>query len=263
MPTPRDIYAWLEQLKGSALNADEGAMFGDPSREITGVTVCWMPSPENIRRCADNKHELLIHHEAMLYPYPFEHQQPLNALHWYTNTQRLESLGCANITATRLHGTIDQLWIFQAFAEQLGLSRVAAAGREYHHRVFEIDPIPYEELIARVKQATGLPTLRATSINPDRLVRKIGMPWGGMGLFVNVSYMQDLLELARDIDVMIAGETDNYGFRFCTELGIDVIETSHEISENIGLERFAAALKKQFPQIDVRFIEEQCIWRAR
>ena len=69
-----------------------------------------------------------------------------------------------------------------------------------------------------------MPAVRRTAVKPGRLVRKIGLPWGGLGLFVNVHYVQRLLDLAPDIDVMIAGETDAYGFRFCTELGIDVIE---------------------------------------
>src|SRR5437762_840832 len=96
-----DIHAWLESKAGHALHKDEGVMFGDVSREITGATVCWMPSPENMRLAAAAGHELLIHHEALLYPYPFEHIQPLNAIHWFTNTQRLTTLGETNLISTR------------------------------------------------------------------------------------------------------------------------------------------------------------------
>ena len=263
MVKPRDIHQWLEQKSGHALNKDEGVMFGDPGRNLTGVSVCWMPSPENVEMAAAAGHEMLIHHEAMLYPYPFQHQQPLHALHWFTNSQRLSTLGENGLVASRLHGTLDELWIFQDFAEQIGLTKAIAKGIEYHARVFEIEPTPYAELIARVKNATGLKALRATAEKPDRIVKKVGMPWGGLGLFVNVDYVQSLLELARDIDVMICGETDNYGFRFCTELGIDVIETSHELSENGGLRKFADALREQFPQLDVRHIPERTIWQMR
>src|SRR4051812_21678917 len=116
-----EIHSWLGENSGHKLHPDENAMFGGVTREINGATVCWMPSPENMRLAAAAGHELLIHHEALLYPYPFEHIQPLNAIHWFTNTQRLTTLGQTNLIATRLHTTIDELWIFEAFSKQLGL----------------------------------------------------------------------------------------------------------------------------------------------
>jgi putative NIF3 family GTP cyclohydrolase 1 type 2 len=263
MVTTRDIHDWLESLVHCKLNEDEGIMFGDPSRSIRGVSVCWMPSPTNIEIASAAGHDLLIHHEALLYPYPFTNRQPVNAMHWYPNVQRITALAESGMIATRLHGTLDELWIFEDFAEQLGLKRVAAKGKEYLHKVFEIEPVAYGDLIARIKDCAGLPNVRATSIKPNRTVRKVGLLWGGMGLFVNVSYQQQLLELARDIDVFIAGETDNYAFRFATELEIDVIETSHELSENRGLAKFSGALQQQFPQLEVKHINEKCVWEMR
>src|SRR5438067_656464 len=115
MATTRDIHRWLEAKVGRALNADEGMMFGDPNRALSGVSVCWMPSPENIERCAEAGHELLIHHEALMYPYPFENRWPEEAKGWFTNAQRLEALKKHDLVATRLHGTIDELWIFEDF----------------------------------------------------------------------------------------------------------------------------------------------------
>lgn len=258
--TLADIHHWLEQRTGHALNQDEGISFGDLHREIAGISVCWMPSPENIRCAARQGSQLLIHHEALLFPYPFEHHIDLPALSWATNRRRLVALAETGLVSTRLHGTLDEIYIYQAFAEQLGLRKVVAQGDDYAARVFEIDPIPYDDLIRRVKEVTGLDAVRATRVQPDRVVRYVGMPWGGMGLFVNVGYMQSLMELFGRIDVMIAGETDNYGFRFVAELGIDMIETSHELSENKGLEQFTQAIQAAFPGLTTHFIEERCAW---
>ncbi len=261
MPTtPRQIISWLESLKGQSLNTDEGVMFGDEHREITGVTVCWMPSPENIAAAASARHQLLIHHEALLFPYPMDGKQDVHTLRWPVNRQRLSALGRHDIIAARLHGTLDRLWIYDEFAARLGLTRIAAQGPGCCDRVYEIEPTPLKDLLERVKKLTPMRAIRRTSIKPDRIVRKVGLPWGGLGLFVNVSYVQRLLDLDPDIDLMIAGETDNYGFRFCTELGIDVIETSHEVSENAGLGLFAQALAQKFPHLDVRHIADPMIW---
>lgn len=259
MPTTvRDIITWLESRKGQTLNRDEGVMFGDIGREVTGVTVCWMLSPAHIAAAAAAGHELIIHHESFLHPCPLEQKQDLHTLRWPVNVQRFTALAKADMVATRLHGTLDELWIYDEFAARLGLSKVIAGTG--CSRVFEIEPTSLEELVARVKHLVPLPALRRTRVKPERIVRKVGLPWGGLALFVNVGYMQRLIDMVPDIDVMIAGETDAYGFRFCTEVGIDVIETSHEISENAGLGLFAQALSKQFPHLDIRHIADEVVW---
>ena len=82
-----------------------------------------------------------------------------------------------------------------------------------------------------------MPALRVSAARGmDQVVHRVGLPWGGLGLFVNVGYQQRLIE--QGCDVFIAGESDNYGFRFAAECGIPMIETSHELSENDGLQRF-------------------------
>ena len=58
-------------------------------------------------------------------------------------------------------------------------------------------------------------------------------------------------------EAVIGGETDNYGIRFAVESGIELIETSHEISENKGLELFTAMLQKEFPEIKIDFYENK------
>jgi putative NIF3 family GTP cyclohydrolase 1 type 2 len=115
----------------------------------------------------------------------------------------------------------------------------------------------FGDLIAHVKAACSMPAVRTTLHSADRPVRRIGLPWGGLGLFVNVSYVQTLIDLG--VDTLICGETDNYGLRFAAELDIAVMETSHEISEEQGLKLFADRLRDHF-DIEVRFIETPCVW---
>ena len=94
--------------------------------------------------------------------------------------------------------------------------------------------------------------------DPDAKVSRVGLPWGGLGLFINVGYQQRLV--VQDCDVFIAGEADNYGFRFAVECGIPMIETSHEISENPGLSHFTRMLSEQFPSVEFSFYENSCVW---
>lgn len=104
-------------------------------------------------------------------------------------------------------------------------------------KIYEIDECTLDELVESVKLATGMSGVRVSrALGEPRLIRRIGLPWGGLGLFVNVPYQQRPIE--QGCDAFIAGESDNYGLRFAAECGIPMIETSHEISENPGLRHF-------------------------
>ena len=120
-------------------------------------------------------------------------------------------------------------------------------------KVYDIAPTTCQDLIDRVKAATGMEHLRVTNGPRDRMITRAGLPWGGLGLFVNVSYVQSLI--AHDCQLLIAGESDNYGFRFAVDAGLDMIETSHGVSENPGLRHFGRVLQSKFPEVSVVFYE--------
>ena len=259
--TIADILAWVAARTGRALFEDEGVQFGPAERDLTGATVCWMPDPPAMRAAAAAGHEVLLHHEALTFPYPGLGPPIPEAGAWPTNAARRAALEAGGLTAVRIHESADLTHIYAEFVRRLGLGEPTARGGGLLQHVFEIEPTPYEQLIERVKAAAGLPGVRATCCTgPDRTIRRVGLPWGGLGLFTNVRYQQALLELG--VDAMIAGESDSYGMRFVTEGGVDLIETSHEASEEPGLARWAADLAGAFPGLDVHMHEQGTVWQV-
>ncbi len=63
-----DIIHHVEKITGR-LNGDEGIQEWEGNREIGGVTVSWMASPDAIQAAGRSGHELLIVHESLYYPY--------------------------------------------------------------------------------------------------------------------------------------------------------------------------------------------------
>jgi len=256
--TPQDILRYVERRTGHAMNADEGVSFGPADVALTGATVAWAPSPEAIEAAARAGHNCLVHHENLTWPYPGipSRCEPAE-LAWASNARRLDLLRRHGLTAVRVHGSADELTIFGAFIDQLGL-REAKAGSGYSRKVFESPESTFGRLIEHVKQRVGMAGLRVSSHAADHPVRVIGVPWGGLGLFVNVSYVEQLIEMGAN--ALICGESDNLGFRFATELDIPVIETSHEVSEARGLEILAGQLGRDLG-IDCRYAPLPCVWR--
>jgi putative NIF3 family GTP cyclohydrolase 1 type 2 len=266
MPTIADVIAHITRLSGHPLYRDEGIHFSPveaaaAERPLTGVTVCWMATPAAIEAAGRRGHQLLLGHESLYYPYDAAVGAPAPEgwQDWPVNRQRRDLLARHDLSFLRGHGSIDEICILDDFAALLGLDQPVKVVDPWV-KVWAVSPCTLGKLAQRVKQRMNLPRVRVSPAGePDRLVSRVGLPWGGMGLFTNVGYQQQLIE--QGCDVFIAGETDNYGFRFAAECGIPMIETSHELSENPGLSHYSAMLSAAFPQLDVAFYETPCVWQ--
>jgi putative NIF3 family GTP cyclohydrolase 1 type 2 len=260
MTTATDIIEYVTGQTGHPLRGDEGVHVGSATREINGVTVAWMATAEAIRSAGERGDDLFIGHESLYYPYDVLQMSdpPADWREWPINRKRSELLEQYEMSFLRLHGSLDELCILEEFANRLDLGKPVC--QDGWVRIHEIEPCSFDELIIRVKRCIGMPALRvARPPGPERPVRRIGLTWGGMGLFVNVAFQQQLVE--QKCDVFIGGESDCYAFRFATECGIGVIETSHEHSEIPGLRRFTSTLAGTFPDIRFAFLETPAVWR--
>jgi len=92
----------------------------------------------------------------------------------------------------------------------------------------------------------------------DKVVSRVGLPWGGLGLSLNTAFMQSVI--AHEPDVFIAGETDDYGMRFAIDAGVPMIETSHATSEIPGMRHFAEDLADRYPGLGVVAFENPAPW---
>jgi len=262
METVGGLVRYVESLAGHALHSDEGVLWGSPEREVAGVTVCWMGTADAIAYAGEHGDDLLIVHESLYYPYDvsLDPQSSPGWEVWPVNRGRMGGLERHGLTVLRLHGTLDEICVFDDFAQMLELGTAVVA--EGLAKVYEIAPCTLDELVARVKRCTGLPALRVARPAHFRPpIRRVGLPWGGLGLFANVAYQQSLIELG--CDAFVSGESDNYGLRFAQECGIATVETSHEVSENPGLRHFAGMMAEAFPDLTFRFYENACVWEMK
>ena len=262
MPKVSNIIATTEALVGHPLNSDEGVKMGDASADVTRVLVTWMATRDSLLEAERIGAKLVIAHEALFHPYAVELTpgETRDWESWRTNRQRREVIDRAGITLLRIHGSADEICIFDDFAALLDLGQPVVADGACR-KVYEIEPVAFRKLVERVKTATGMEHVRVscTDADLDRHVHRVGLPWGGLGLFVNVSYQQWALE--QGCDVLIAGEADNYGLRFSSECGVPMIETSHEISEHPGLRHFTDILAAKHPDVSFSFCELPSAWR--
>ena len=123
----------VEGLSGHSLNPDEVVLTGSAGREVGGATVCWMATPDAIEDAARRGDDLVIGHESLYYPYGvlLEEDGPRGWQDWQVNRQRRELLEKHGLTFCRMHGSLDDICIYDDFASVLGLGR-GGLGRRPH-----------------------------------------------------------------------------------------------------------------------------------
>ena len=247
---------FIEKLS-PGMGSDEGFRYGDPDSEVTGILVCWMATLDAIRRAAAESCNLIVTHEDVYFPYVSRRQDLEQYLTWVVNRRRIEALAKNGMTVFRAHGMLDRLCILDDFAEMLGLPEPVV--KEGYLRIYDMESILLRDLADRVKRQTGLAIVRVAG-DLDRSVCRVGLPWGGLGLSVNVGFIQSLI--VHHPDVLIAGESDEYAMRYALDAGVAMIETSHGVSEDPGLRNFADRLREAFPEVKVAFFECGSPWQA-
>lgn len=246
----KDVARFIESL-GTDPGGDEGFKFGDPAAPLSGVLVCWMCTLAAIEQATAEGCNMIVCHEEMHYPYAFRDPGLEKYITWTVNRRRISALAAGEIVVYRAHGMLDHYCLLDDFAAQLGLSDAAVS--EGFYRIYDVEPRTVAQLVEQVKAAVGMDCLRVTG-DPQRVVSRVGLPWGGLGLSVNVAFIEGLLTY--NPDVLIAGEADEYAMFYCRDADVVMIETSHAISENFGLAHFAQDLAAHFP--DVRVVFHRC-----
>ena len=259
MPTVQDVVDCVIHIAGRPLGREEGIQHGSDATEVSGATISWMATAPVIHAAGKAGHDLLIAHESLYYPYEVINSEypPPGWQDWSVNRHRRALLNRYDLAFARLHGTVDHLCICDAFASVLKLGEPLE--KDGLVRVYGAEGCTLRELVSRVKGRLEIPAVRVARMHRwDEPLHRIGLPVGGLGLFVNVGHVQKLVEL--NCDAMIAGESDDYGFRFALESGASMIETSHELSENPGLEHFRDILAGEFPGVEFSFFRNRCPW---
>ena len=255
----RDIVSYFENVSGSKADSDEGILFGNSEKEVSKILICWMISKKAIEFAIKNECSHIVTHESLFYPYNIDIRKNESKKYseWKINKTRLSLLMEYDLAVIRIHGMFDKLIIFDAFAAELGLFNCEKENELV--KIYEIEPTDIYELINQVKNKLNLKYIRVSiPENYNKKIKSIGLPWGGLGLFVNVEYQQKLID--EGVDIMIGGESDSYGMRFAKEVNIPFIETGHESSENIGLKHYREILEKNL-DIETIFYENKLCYK--
>lgn len=237
-----DLLSFWQVNRLLPLMSDEGFRFGRTDIRVTGIQVCWKPTVAAIEQAERNGCNLIVTHEELNFPPAYAGADFETGLCGAT-ARRIRALAHSGITVFRAHSSLDRYAILDTFAEMMGLSVPQISDDDYSQRVYDIEPVRFDDLCEHVRQSMGADALRVCG-DPDQIIRRVGLPWGGVGISANQNFVQDYIRLGAE--ALIGGECEEIPFLAARDAGVCYIETGHSMSENPGLRRVAERLKKHF-----------------
>lgn len=242
---------------------DGGVAAGSAGTIVKGVLVTWMAALDALRKAVELGYNLVLCHECFL----FAEMAQAPIYRWtspaaeqprerddHPNRLRLKFAERNNLTVIQIHYGLDRLCIFDDFMPYLGITRVVAG--DGYEKVYALPvPMTAAALARHVAGKMGLDYIRLAGA-AGKMVARVGNLWGGVALSSNRYWMRKQIEYGAE--AIICGESDEHAECFAREYnGTALIETSHVLSENIGLRDFVRIFKQSFPDIPCAFYEVQ------
>ncbi len=246
------IEGWWQGLVSSSMQCD-GLKWGNAEQECTGIMVCWQATSDILRNAAENDLNLILSHEEPLWTTSGINYGGISELVLEEkpgNLPRLKICRNANLVLYRSHDALD-VWPKHGIGDQW-INFLDFPSTLPGHKVAKIVEIAGQvsvcELADRIRKKHGLDYVQIAG-DKERMVKRVGVL---VGAFSWVPTLDILYR--RNPDVVIVGEIrEPDGLQYLYELDIPCIMVGHAVSEEPGLEHFAAYLQQKFPQLPINY----------
>ncbi|MCJ7624901.1 MAG: Nif3-like dinuclear metal center hexameric protein [Anaerolineaceae bacterium] len=231
--------------------------FGDGSKPIRKVAVCWYPSIMNIQLAIEAECELLTTHEPTWWDH---YDKPGGWREKGPGLKKTQMLAESGLVVARLHDTWDnwpQIGIRDSFARGIGLDKFIAEDKTRWHAVYEIPEqtlSTFARYVARKVRPLGDDAVQVIG-DPEMMVSRpsIGVGCGGPN--------EDMIELGSDVLIMCFDGASYWKERDrFAEQGVGVITLEHGTTEMWGMESLAEYIQSTWNELDVIYLDRH--WKT-
>lgn len=244
-----DNSPWVDRAK-----TVDTVKFGDPETEIRKAGVCWYPSMKTIRAAQEEKCQLLICHEPLLWEHAAAETQ------WRDKSpgrEKIAALEETGMTVLRVHDSWDQwpkLGIRDSWANWLGLHTPVYTSKDHnYHAIYEIEERTLEEFarhVAHLVRRLGEDTIRVMG-DPRMVVRRPALGVGCLGPD------EQIVEAGADALIVCYDGAPYWSVRErFFEMGVAVIMVEHGTTETPGMKSLCQHLWMTFPDCFFQFFDE-------
>lgn len=247
-----EINLFLNSLIGDLPeNTVDRVIYGDPDREVSGISVCWMPYIDTIKEAKRLGTNVMVVHEPTFYTH-WDLQGKTN----YSDAVSVKKkiIDENQITIIRCHDVWDimpQVGIPFIWGRFLGLGEPFSIDKYLH--VYKITPqkaIDFAKGIVKMTSFLGQDAIGFYG-DPNRLVTKVGIGTGCIGAPLDFYKMGADIAIVVD-DIMRAWEAGEW----CNDTGYPAVVVNHAVSEVPAMSSLADLLIKRFPELKIIHIPQ-------
>ncbi len=255
----RDIIEYLTTPKLDMPDTVDGLLYGSPDETVTGIGTTHVATQETVERARAMGINFLITHEGIFFMHRGSHPGIESDPVWQDKDRAIRESG---VSIFRNH---DHIHRYQPDLVTIGLlERLGWEGYETTRHpamsIAEIPEITVRALAEHIKERLGLRALRFIGEDTQSIRR--------IALFVGYRGNGAMPLMLRDsVDAVLYGEgfeweTPEY-FRDAVWQGKRkaLFVLGHAESEMPGMEALARRLQERFPDVPVRFLEQECTFR--
>lgn len=234
---------------------------GDPSQEVTGIAVMFTATINAIKQATEAGANMIITHEPTFYQHDdkTEHVQQDSVI-----KAKLALIEEKKVAIFRFHDYFHRYepdGITMGMLKALDWERYSNPATPEKASILNIPPTTVGEVAQHLKQKLGLPMVQLVG-DPSMVCQRIAFAagFGGCGAMALPLYMGEGVEL------VIAGETLEWEtpeyVRDAVELGENkaLLIIGHLKSEEAGMESLVDIISEWFPEVPVKFIQENPVF---
>jgi putative NIF3 family GTP cyclohydrolase 1 type 2 len=224
------------------------------------MAVAWWITPDILRDMAARGLTLGISHERVIIELPERFvwgPLPKNE-EILLNRQFKEITAAHGIAIHQMHSNIDKAsWgMPHALFARLGWDTLPIDWSR-GVPVVTLPPRTLRTLIAEVKDRLGLPFVRYDG-DPERVVSRVAVPWGGLCQ----GWGGPVCPSPLGFDVLMGGDIIDGVVRLARAYGWAVLDAMHHATEIDAMRLLADKLRARFPDVNVRFYENDSPWKV-
>ena len=246
MTTVKDILEFLQDLAPAYMKEEwdnVGLLCGSTDTPVSKILVALDPFEHVCQEAADEGAQLLVTHHPLIFT-------PLQAVTDQTSIGRsIMTLNRSGISAYCAHTNLDCApgGVNDRLAEILGLTDVQIidpVGENYGLlRQGLVQECSLKDFLAHVKAKLGTPTLRF--VGGGKPVRKVAVGGGACAGEMHRA-------LAAGCDTFVTSDVKYNQFWDAKDMGLNLIDAGHFYTENPVVPVLAAAIAKNFPEVEVK-----------
>lgn len=233
----RDVFTYLDTMAPLAGQEEwdrSGLMLGSLDDETTGILVTLDLTRETLTTAIDVGANLIVTHHPVIF-------EPIASIDRTTAKGDLIARALiAGITVLSWHTNYDkaQGGVNDVLAEKLGLTDVQALGEDAIGRVGTVPETTAETFADTVRRALALPHTTLYG-DPETPVHRVALVGGG-----GMDYIASARESGADL--FLTGDIRYHNAQDALDLGLVLIDATHDGTENPAMVALAEKLRKAF-----------------